>query len=70
MSTQNPITLHLSLDELILIETVLEEREDILRHDAQLQRDLTQDEALAANFTKNADRVSCLREKLANITPS
>ena len=25
MSTQNPITLHLSLDELILIETVLEE---------------------------------------------
>ncbi|WP_344725126.1 hypothetical protein, partial [Agrococcus terreus] len=60
MPTQDPITLHLAADEFVLIETALQDHEDTLRHEAQMEQDLTKDEARSNNFLTEADQVSAL----------
>lgn len=61
---EQAITLELTLEEFALIEELLQDYANKLRHEAQLDLDLTGDQKSAQRHMEEAGEMELLREKL------
>ncbi|HEY4558232.1 MAG TPA: hypothetical protein VIG82_08600 [Enteractinococcus sp.] len=67
MDAEQSITLKLTLEEFTLIEELLQDYANTLRHEARLDLDLTGDQENAQRHMKEASEMERLREKLLHI---